>query len=101
VRADVSKRGVDDGNQKMGTLSSPQKRATFIIQKKIGESIVLFRKIKITTGNHLKTGPASLFLGSLTSGIPGSASFHRVRNFPQIASIKSYSAIHINPIVNL
>jgi len=38
MRADVSKRGVVDGNQKMGTLSSPQKRATSIIIKDVQES---------------------------------------------------------------
>jgi hypothetical protein len=52
VRADVSKRGVDDGNQKMGTLSSPQKRAVSIISKRIVESMVLSHKIKITSGNY-------------------------------------------------
>ena len=52
VRADVSKRGVDDGNQKMGTLSSPQKRAVSIISKKIVESMVLSQKIQITSGNY-------------------------------------------------
>jgi hypothetical protein len=52
VRADVSKRGVDDGNQKMGTLSSPQKRAISIISKKIVESMVLSHKIQITLGNY-------------------------------------------------
>jgi hypothetical protein len=31
MRAVVSKRGVDDGNQKVGALSSPQKKAVINI----------------------------------------------------------------------
>jgi len=31
MRAVVSKRGVDDGNQKVGAFSSPQKKANCII----------------------------------------------------------------------
>jgi len=34
VRAVVSKRGVDDGNQKVGALSSPPKRANINYTKK-------------------------------------------------------------------
>ncbi len=34
VRAVVSKRGVDDGNQKVGAFSSPRKKAEFIITEK-------------------------------------------------------------------
>jgi hypothetical protein len=37
MRAVVSKRGVDDGNQKVGAFSSPQKKARYIIGYEIGK----------------------------------------------------------------
>jgi hypothetical protein len=38
MRAVVSKRGVDDGNQKVGAFSSPQKKAKGIIGEEYGKS---------------------------------------------------------------